>query len=78
MATKNTHQSKKAMLRSVKDKTLGYWNEMVKRYPFKRNFIQLLLEEEKNVTLQRITNNIPKGILSFALKRRVNGLNGPI
>ena len=77
VTTKNTHQSKKAMLRSVKDKTLGYWNERVKSWTFQGNFIQLLIEEKENVTCQSITNNIPKGVLSFALKSSVNGLNTP-
>ena len=37
----------------------------------------MLIEEEANVTWKSIANNIPKGVLSFALKASVNGLNTP-
>jgi hypothetical protein len=74
---KNINQSKKAILKSVQNKTLCYWNDRVKKLAFQGNFIQLLIEEKQNITWQSITNNIPKGVLSFALKSSVNGLNTP-
>ena len=37
----------------------------------------MLIEEKSNVTWKSISNNIPKGVLSFALKASVNGLNTP-
>ena len=40
-------------------------------------FASLLIEEETNVTWKSIINNIPKGVLSFALKAAVNGLPTP-
>lgn len=38
---------------------------------------KILIEEKTNVTWKSITNNIPKSVLSFALKASVNGLNTP-
>ena len=75
--SKNTNKSKKAMLKSVQNETTTYWNERVKRLAFQGNFIQLLIEEKENITWRSISNNIPKGVLSFALKASVNGLNTP-
>ena len=44
---------------------------------FQGDFINLLFEEESNITWKSIINNIPKGVLSFAVKVCVNGLNTP-
>ena len=44
---------------------------------FQGDFGQLLIEEKTNVTWKSYSNNIPKGILSFAIKSSVNGLNTP-
>ena len=41
------------------------------------DFVKLLIEEEENVSWKSIVNNIPKGVLSFALKATVNGLPTP-
>jgi hypothetical protein len=41
------------------------------------DFVKLLIEEEENVSWKSIVNNIPKGVLSFALKATVNGLPSP-
>ena len=35
------------------------------------------MEEETNITWQSISKNIPRGVLSFAIKASVNGLNTP-
>ena len=40
-------------------------------------FASLLIEEETNVTWKSFNNNVPKGVLSFALKASVNGLPTP-
>ena len=41
------------------------------------DFIKILAEEKENVTWQSIAYNVPKGILSFALKASTNCLNTP-
>ena len=65
------------MLKSVKEETLKYWNERVQKLAFQGDFIQLLVEENENITWKSIINNIPRGVLSFAMKASVNGLNTP-
>ena len=71
------HKAKKAMTKSVKEETLLNWNNKVKKLTFQGDFINLLIEEESNITWKSICHNIPKGVLSFALKASVNGLNTP-
>ena len=68
---------KKAMKASVQTETLKHWNEVIKKLTFQGDFISLLIEEQTNITWQSITSNIPKGVLTFALKASVNGLNTP-
>ena len=70
-------QAKGAMLKSIKEETLKYWNERVRKLTFQGDFIQLLIEEKENITWKSVINNIPRGILSFAMKSSVNGLNTP-
>jgi hypothetical protein len=65
------------MLNSVKKETLKYWNEKVQKLTFQGDFIGLLMEEKNNITWKSIINNVPRGILSFAMKSSVNGLNTP-
>ena len=71
------HKAKKAMIKSVKEETLLNWNNKVKKLTFQGDFINLFIEEESNITWKSICHNIPKGVLSFALKASVNGLNTP-
>ena len=71
------NRAKKAMKTSVQNQTLSHWNDRVKKLTFQGDFINLLIEEQTNVTWQSISNRIPKGVLSFALKASVNGLNTP-
>ena len=62
---------------SVKNKTISDWNTRVQKLTFQGDFLKLLIDEEDNVTWQSISQNIPKGVLSFALKACSNGLNTP-
>ena len=71
------YKAKKATNKSVKEETLTLWNNKVKKLPLQGDFINLLIEEETNVTWQSISKNIPKGVLAFALKASVKGLNTP-
>ena len=57
--------------------TLANWNEKVKKLTYRGDFFNLLIEEQENVTWKSISNNMPKGSLSFALKACTNGLNTP-
>ena len=61
-------KAKKAMAKLVKEETLLNWNNKVKRLIFQGDFINLLIEEKSNITWKGIINNIPKGVLSFAVK----------
>ena len=65
------------MTLTVKEETLALWNSKIKKLTLQGNFVNLLIEEQSNVTWKSIANNIPKGVLSFALKASVNGLNTP-
>ena len=71
------NKAKKAMLRSVQAENMDYWNKKIKKLAFQGDFAQLLVEEKTNVTWKSYSNNIPKGVLSFAIKSSVNGLNTP-
>ena len=81
ISLENNHKSiniaKKVMKVSLKNETLKHWNSVVKKLTFQGDFFNLLIEEESNVTWQSIRNNIPKGVLSFAVKACSNGLNTP-
>ena len=79
LATKkiNALKAKKAMQGSVKCQTIHNWNTRVQKLTFQGDFIKLLIDEKENVTWRSISNNIPKGVLSFALKACSNGLNTP-
>jgi hypothetical protein len=49
----------------------------VNKLTLQGDFAKLLIEEKENITWKSIVNNIPKGVLSFALKSAVNGLPTP-
>ena len=70
-------KGKKAMKNSIKEETLNIWNTKVKKLTFQGKFVDLVIEEQENITWKSILNNTPKGILSFAMKASVNGLNTP-
>ena len=53
------------------------WNNKVEKLTLQGEFASLLIEENTNITWKSIINNIPKGVLSFALKASVNGLPTP-
>ena len=59
----------------VKIKTIYDWNTKVQKLTFQGDFLKLLIDEKENLTWQSISNNIPMGVLSFALKACSNGLN---
>ena len=69
--------AKKAVNKSIKEETLALWNTKVNKLTLQGDFAKLLIEEEENITWKSIVNNIPKGVLSFALKSAVNGLPTP-
>jgi hypothetical protein len=69
--------AKKAMKQIVQEETKVKWNTVEKKLTFQGDFLKLLIEEKSNVTWQSMCNNVPKGVLSFALKSCVNGLNSP-
>ena len=63
--------------KSIQEETTAIWNDKVKKLTLQGDFAKILIEEQTNVTWKSIINNIPKGVLSFALKASVNGLNTP-
>ena len=74
---KEIESAKKAIQKSVQTETHNTWNERIRKLTFQGDFVQLLIEEQENVSWKSICNNIPKGVLSFALKSSTNGLNTP-
>ena len=64
-------------LNQYKNITLDFLNERVNKLKFQGDFAQLLIEEKTDVTWKIYKNNIPKGVLSFAIQSSVNGLNTP-
>jgi hypothetical protein len=80
-STKNNssaiNKAKKSMNCSIKEETLKHWNKVVEKLTLQGDFAKLLIEEQANITWKSVSNNIPKGVLSFALKSLVNGLNTP-
>ena len=71
------NKAKKATKASLREETLQIWNDKIKKLVMQGDFVQLLAEEKENVTWKSIAFNIPKGILSFALKASTNALNTP-
>ena len=69
--------AKNVMKKSINQSILTKWNERVKQLTFQGDFVKLIIEENEDVTWKSICNNIPKGVLSFALKATTNGLNTP-
>ena len=69
--------AKKAMKKSIQSENLSKWNNKVKLLTFQGDFIKLQIEEEEDVAWKSVVNNVPKSILSFALKASINGLNTP-
>ena len=74
---KMIEKAKKHMNISIKEETLQNWNYKVNKLVIQGDFVKLLIELKSNITWKSICNNIPKGVLSFALKASVNGLNTP-
>ena len=69
-------KAKKQMNLSIKKETLLYWNKKkVQKLVLQEGFINLLIEEKSNLTWKSISNNKPKGVLSFALIASIHGLN---
>ena len=74
---KKTDIAKKAMKRSIHQETSMNWNNKVNKLTVQGDFLQLLIEEEQDVTWKSMKDNIPRGVLSFAIKACSNGLNTP-
>ena len=70
-------KAKKAVTKSVQELTLDHWNETVEELTMQGQFAQLLIDEKANVTWQSVIRNVPKGILSFALRSVTNTLPSP-
>ena len=70
-------RAKKTMKSTVATETKQLWDNKVKQLTVQGDFVGLLIEEQENVTWKSICNNIPKGVLSFALKACTNSLNTP-
>ena len=75
MTQKEIKLAKRAMRKSVVHETLHKWNNKVKNLTLQGDFVKLVFEYGKYVIWKIISNNIPKGVLSFALKAATNGLN---
>ena len=58
--SQNVVSTQKAMKDAVQAETLINWDEKVKELTFQGDFVNLLIEEEENVTWKSICNNMPK------------------
>ena len=70
-------RAKKAIKQSIQEFTLEQWNSKVEKLVMQGDFTKLLIEEKENVTWKSIINNVPRGILSFALNSATNTLPTP-
>ena len=71
------NKAKKEVNKSIKEETIAMWNKKVQKLTLQGDFAKLLIEEQENVTWKSIVNNVPKGVLSFALRASVSGLPTP-
>ena len=71
------NKAKKEVNTSIKEETLAMWNKKGQKLTLQGDFVKLLIKEQENVSWKSIINNIPKGVLSFALRASVNGLPTP-
>ena len=67
------NKAKTEIKKSIQEETTNTWNNKVKKLTIQGEFASLLIEEETNITWKSTINNIPKGVLSIALKATVNG-----
>ena len=65
-------KAKKATKLSIQQFTTEQWNSKVQRLAMQGDFAKLLIEEKQNITWKSIINNIPRGVLSFALNSTTN------
>ena len=70
-------RAKAAMKNSIEEETLETWNQKVGKLTMQGDFAKLLIEEKENVTWQSWIRNVPRGVLSFALKSSTNTLPTP-
>ena len=70
-------KAKSATKFSIQQFTTEQWNEKVEKLAMQGDFAKLLIEEEENVTWKSIINNVPRGVLSFALNSSTNTLPTP-
>ena len=70
-------KAKEAIKKSIKDDVTNFWNSKVQSLTMQGDFANLLIEEKENVTWQSVIKNVPKGIMSFALKSVTNSLATP-
>ena len=61
-------KAKLAVKKSIKDDVTNLWNSKVQSLTMQGDFTNLLIEEKENVTWQSVIRNVPRGIMSFALK----------
>ena len=67
----------KSKKKSIHQESLKYWHQRVSSLVFQGDFIKLLEEEQSNVTWQSIIRQVPRGVLSFAIKASTNTLATP-
>ena len=80
VATSVRHEiprAKVATKQSIQQFTIEKWNSKVEKLVMQGDFTNLLIEEKENVTWKSIINNIPRGVLSFALNSATNTLPTP-
>ena len=70
-------RAKLAIKKSVQEQTLESWNSKVEKLTMQGEFAKLLIDEQENITWRSIINNVPRGVMSFALNSTTNTLPTP-
>ena len=70
----NLPKIKEAMTKSITNEYKDYWNELVKDLTMQGDFVQLLNQEEADISWKSIIYGVPRGVMSFACRAATNSL----
>ena len=65
---------KEKIKQNVEKRTIEHWSNHVKRLTVQGKFIELLHDEQNNVTWQSIIYNLPKGTMQFIINASIDTL----
>ena len=70
-------KAKVAVKKSISEDILDIWNEKVQKLTMQGDFASLLIEEKCAVTWQSIIRQMPRNVMSFAIRSATNSLPSP-